>query len=207
MSRLILIFGLFLMNFNLNYVKVESIEYLQEDSLIKEVKFSFESDSLNFHDILVNIKLYNQAKELLNEYQSSLKIIGRCEKTANIKFEYEEDFYAIIEVKYQDKIIVDGAKIEFYHQEDCLITDQDNYCNAIYKSEYRLGQSKDLRMEFNINKELFNVFLATNKLDVTNYRFYSNYDLDHKNAYLVIENSVNEYDLLYYKGYLPYCPG
>lgn len=184
-----------------DYVCVNKIEYYQSDEVNKKIRFEFESDYFKAHKIDTKIELYDVNDTYLASYNSSLEVIGNRNAIASFNYNNENDFYVLIDVKYDDTYLIKSVKINFYNQEDCFINKDNLICNFIYKSEYSEGISKDVITNFRVDNNIFDKFLSFNKLSVENIKFYSDYKFENANISLVIENEIKEYNLLYDQGY------
>ena len=184
-----------------DYVCVNKIEYYQSDEVNKKIRFEFQSDYFKVHEIDTKIELYDINDTYLASYNSSLEVIGNRNAIASFNYNNENDFYVLIDVKYDDTYLIKSVKINFYNQEDCFINKDNLICNFIYKSEYSEGISKDVITNFRVDNNIFDKFLSFNKLSVENIKFYSDYKFENANISLVIENEIKEYNLLYDQGY------
>jgi hypothetical protein len=200
MLKVLLSLGLFLTTISNNYVCVNSIEYYQSNSEIKEFIFNFESDYFSSHEIVVSLDFYQDDK-LIRGYSSSLKLIGEKQAKAKLSLNNTQDSYVLISVYYNNTSIIENARLNMYVQSDCFMNISNNYCNKIYKSEYKNGLTNDLLLDFKSNNNNYNKYLVSNKLNLEELTFYSNYDFRYSNIHLIIKDEITGYEVLYNEGY------
>jgi hypothetical protein len=202
MLKLILFFSLINTSAINQYASVDSIAYYQSNKDDKKIDFEFNCDYFNVYKFNVIIDLYNCNGENIGKYTNAIEVIGRSNKTAIIHCDYQEDFYALINVEVNDLLIVKNGKINFYIQGDCYLNLDERKCERVYKSEYKNKTSKDYNLDFVINKNIFDKFLGENFLDVYEITFYSNYEFKDSNIYLIVNQYIDEYEIYYDNGYM-----
>jgi len=167
----------------------------------KELVFNFYSDYVSSHLLDIEIKLYDSFNNLIRIYTNQISFIGKKRAVTDIDFLMNNDFYVLVSVFYNDELIVENAKLNFYFQEDCKIDDTNKTCNRIYKSEYKEKVSKDIFTEFKVKDSSFNNFLKFNELKMNEIQFYSEYDFSKSDIYLFINEEINGFDIIYDNGY------
>ena len=172
---------------NINYVELKNIEYYQNEELMKHIKFEFASDYLNSHEIVVFIRLYDSENLEQKVYKNTLKVIGIKSATANFEVE-DNTSYAILEVNYNNKVLYGNIKINFLDQSNCYIDKFNRTCNFIYLTKFEDSIVKDYSTNMIVRNDIFDKYLSTNVLDVSNLYFYSDYDFKNANIVMYIKN-------------------
>lgn len=184
------------LSLNTNYMSLTSIEHYQTSQEIKQLCFNFESDYLNIHEVFVSIELYDSNDVLKKTYSNSLNIVG--EKQANANFNAKDDIeYALIDIYYDKAILEKDIKINFYNQNNCLLDKDNRECNFIYLSRYSNRVTKDHFTNFRMNKNVFDKYLNTNVLSLSEVSFYSDYNFENSFVYFRVMDQVDGYDLFY----------
>lgn len=184
-----------------SYVEINSIEYYQQKSDIKEIIFDFKSDYLSTHTIEVTMEFYNIDNQFIKGYKNELKFLGKKKAIANINYNYYKNSYVLININYNGKYLINNAKINIYVQEDCFINIDNRECKRIYKSYYKNGVMGEEILKFIVNESDFYKYLYDNKLKLKDINFYSNYTFDKANIYLYLNDKIDGYDLIYNNGY------
>lgn len=201
MIKELLIMSLLSTNVRIDYVKVTTVEHYQSFDLNKKISFSFESDGLKVHQIFVEIESYDLREEPIKKYSNNLQVIGKRDAVANICVE-ENIRYVLIDIYYNEQLLYKDIKINFYHQEDCNIDNKNRICNLIYLSRFSNNVSKDYKTNVLVKNDLFDKYLMTNVLDLTNFKITSEYKFHNAKIYLIIENKIEQFNLLYNNGYI-----
>lgn len=183
------------------YKGIDAIYTYQSNNEEKKITFEFNCDYSSLYEVYVTIDLYDEKGTLLKKYNNSLLVTGSMKKSANIEYDNEKNFYALISIKCDDDYIVKDAKLNFYIQDNCYLNINNRSCNRYYKSEFKNGISKDYDIDFLIHKNIFNKYLISNVLNVNNITFHSNYDFRESTSQLIIKDKINEYDFYYDDGY------
>ena len=149
----------------------------------------------------MKIYLYKIDGELIGEYQNSLKVIGDKKTLAKLDYIYNDQTYALIDVNYNENLLVSNAKFEFYDVEKCYLNKENKECKRIYKSVYKNGVVSKKESDFKLLNAPFDDFLENNNLNLNNLLIYSDYDFSDDDVYIVIKDEIEGFDLVYDNGY------
>jgi len=201
MHKIFLVFNLLVSVFRVNYVSIDYIDcYSNYQEKIK-FDFSFISDSVSSHSLFVVIELYDSGNRKLVEYSNTLNIIGDKKISANIDYLYKEGLYALISVRCDQKEIVSYIRFDFYKSQSCQINKIDRVCNSFYKNRYKDNVVTDKYMNMQILKAPFDSFLTYNRLDLSEFYIYSEYDFSDDEIYLLIEDELDGYNINFTNNY------
>ena len=187
---------------NTDYVDIEKICHYQNNIDKKQIIFEIDSDYLTKHTLDVYISLYGPKDTYLLTYNNTLDVLGKKHAIANVECGNHQVEYVIIDVYYKELKIQANNKINFYHQQDCLLDEDNRSCNRIYKSEVIDGINKDYYTNFIMGGNLYNKFLIVNELDVEEIQFFSLYEFDEANVYFFVNDYIDKYQLPYNDKYI-----
>lgn len=200
MIKLFLILPLLFSYPNIDYVKVENIEYYHTNKNNKQIIFQFDSDRCSIHTIKVYIHLYSE-NDLLKTYYNTLTFSSKKKAVANIDVLEAKNSYVLIRVEYKENDLIDKVKINFHTQNNCELANKNSKCNLIYKTIYKEGELKEEKLIFNVDEEFYNMYLPLNKLDEKKLKVHTNYNFEKASAYLILHNQLDKYDLPFTNGY------